>query len=150
YLETSFLKLWRNRSFWLACLFVAELFTFTALAHFEDAIAQAVVLSLFLPLCISTGGNSGSQAATLITRAMALGEMGPRDWSRVIRHEVFMGVLLGITLGLIGFIRASFTPERLRASSPPRDEAFHVITDRDNPVAVEDHKEGVRATIPAG
>src|SRR5260370_4751803 len=76
--------------------------------------------------------------------------MGPRAWFRVIRHEVFMGVLLGITLGLIGFVRASFTPERLRASSPPRDEAFHVVTDKDNRLTVEDHKEGVRVTIPPG
>ena len=80
YLEASFVQLWRNRAFWLSCLFVAELFTFTALAYFEDAIAEVVVLSLFVPLCISTGGNSGSQAATLITRAMALGQVGVRDW----------------------------------------------------------------------
>ncbi len=104
YLEASFVRLWRNRAFWLSCLFLAELFTFTALAYFEDAIAEVVVLSLFVPLCISTGGNSGSQAATLITRAMALGQVGVRDWSRVLAHEVSMGLVLGVTLGVIGFL----------------------------------------------
>lgn len=110
YLEASFLHIWRKRAFWLSCLFVAELFTFTALAHYEDAIKQLVVLSLFTPLCISTGGNSGSQAATLICRAMALGQVHLRDWWQVIRHEILMGIALGLTLGCIGFIRAAATP----------------------------------------
>src|SRR5262249_24337516 len=110
YLEAGFLVIWRKRAVWLSMLFLAELFTFSALAHFEDAIAQVVVLSLFVPLCISTGGNSGSQAATLITRAMALGQVTGRDWGRVLRHEVAMGVVLGLTLGVIGFLRASATP----------------------------------------
>ncbi|HZT80647.1 MAG TPA: magnesium transporter, partial [Gemmataceae bacterium] len=117
YLEANFVTVWRKRAFWLACLFVAELFTFTALAHFEDAIAEVVVLSLFVPLCISTGGNSGSQAATLITRAMALGHLTLADWFRVLRHELAMGLVLGLTLGVIGFVRASATPERVRSSS---------------------------------
>ena len=75
YLDANFATVWRKRALWLACLFVAELFTFTAMAHFEDSIAKLVVLSLFIPLCLSTGGNSGSQAATLITRALALGQV---------------------------------------------------------------------------
>ncbi|HVX14624.1 MAG TPA: magnesium transporter [Pirellulales bacterium] len=110
YLELSYWKVWRNRAVWLACLFVAELFTFTALAYFEDEMAKVLALSLFVPLCISTGGNSGSQAATLITRAMALGQMRPRDWRRVLRHELVVGTALGLTLGAIGFVRASLTP----------------------------------------
>lgn len=126
YLEANFVTIWRKRAFWLACLFVAELFTFTALAHFEDAIAQIVVLSLFVPLCISTGGNSGSQAATLTTRAMALGQISFKDWFRVLRHEIVMGLMLGLTLGSIGFVRAWLTPESVRSSSPPRREAFEV------------------------
>lgn len=69
YLEASFVTIWRKRAFWLACLFGAELFTFTALSYFDEAINRVVVLALFVPLCISTGGNSGSQAATLITRS---------------------------------------------------------------------------------
>jgi magnesium transporter len=110
YLEAPFFTLWRKRSGWLACLFVAELFTFTALAHFQAAIEAIVALSFFVPLCISTGGNSGSQAATLITRAMALRQIVPSDWWRVIRHELLMGLVLGLTLGAIGFVRVSLFP----------------------------------------
>jgi magnesium transporter len=113
YLEASFVQVWRKRAFWLSCLFVAELFTFTALAHFEHAIDKIVVLSLFLPLCISTGGNSGSQAATLICRALALGQIQLRDWWRIIRHEFWMGIALGLTLGTIGYFRALATPESI-------------------------------------
>jgi magnesium transporter len=126
YLEASFVKIWWKRAGWLALLFLAELFTFTALSSFEDAIAAVVVLSLFVPLCISTGGNSGSQAATLITRAMALGQVSSGNWLRVLRHEILMGLVLGITLGSIGFVRASFTPASVRSSSPPRPEQFQV------------------------
>src|SRR3954469_921932 len=110
YMALPIFTVWKKRSVWLACLFVAELFTFSALAHFEDDLGKIVALSLFVPLCISTGGNSGSQAATLITRSMALGQIGPRDWFRVIRHELILGVILGLTLGLIGFFRAAVTP----------------------------------------
>jgi len=110
YLDAPLLTVWRKRAAWLSCLFVAELFTFTALAHFEDEIAAVLALSLFVPLCISTGGNSGSQAATLITRAMALGQIRPRDWWRTLRHELLVGLALGVTLGAIGFVRASMTP----------------------------------------
>jgi magnesium transporter len=111
YLDAPFLTLWRKRCGWLACLFVAEMFTFSALAHFQTAIEKIIALSLFVPLCISTGGNSGSQAATLITRAMALRQIRPSDWLRVIRHELLMGLALGLTLGAIGFIRVRATPE---------------------------------------
>jgi magnesium transporter len=110
FLETPFLTIWRKRAGWLSCLFVAELFTFTALARFEDSIRAVVALSLFVPLCISTGGNSGSQAATLVTRALALGQVTVRDWLRVLRHEILMGLALGLTLGVIGFFRAWLTP----------------------------------------
>lgn len=111
YLHTPFTTVWRKRSVWLSCLFVAEIFTFTALAHFEDAIAQVLALSLFVPLCISTGGNSGSQAATLITRALALGQVRPADWRRILSHELMMGLALGATLGIIGLFRAVVTPQ---------------------------------------
>lgn len=127
YLETPFTTLWRKRAFWLAWLFFAELLTFWAMESFEHAIAQVVVLSLFVPLCISTGGNSGSQAATLITRSVALGQVEPRDWHRVFRHEIFMGIALGATLGLMGFVRGITISEDLRSSAPPRREAFDVI-----------------------
>jgi magnesium transporter len=110
YLDTPFVTIWRKRSIWLSCLFLAELFTFTALASFEKSIQTVLALSLFVPLCISTGGNSGSQAATLITRAMAVGDVKLSDWWRILRHELYMGVALGLTLGLIGFVRAALTP----------------------------------------
>jgi magnesium transporter len=116
YLETSFRTIWRKRAFWLSCLFGAELFTFTALSFFEQAIAAVLALSLFVPLCLSVGGNSGSQAATLITRAMALGQVRVKDWLRVLRHELLMGIALGLTLGVIGFARGAVTPKDIRSN----------------------------------
>jgi magnesium transporter len=116
HLEAPFFTVWRKRVVWLSCLFVAELFTFTALSHFEDAIAAVVVLALFVPLCISTGGNSGSQAATLITRSLALQHVEVRDWFRVVRHELLMGLALGVSLGVIGFVRAAMTPQSVLGS----------------------------------
>jgi magnesium transporter len=126
YLTADFVTVWRKRAFWLSCLFVAELFTFTALSYFDEAINRVVVLALFVPLCISTGGNSGSQAATLITRALALGHVGIRDWARVLRHELSMGLVLGLTLGAIGFVRGSLTPEDVRGNIAKHDETFHI------------------------
>lgn len=140
YLEADFRTVWRKRAIWLSCLFVAELFTFTALAYFEDAISAVVALSLFVPLCISTGGNSGSQAATLITRALALGQVRNSDWSRVLRHELSMGLVLGLTLGGIAFVRALATPEKILTSSSPRAEAFRVRVSRDQ--ALEANADG--------
>ncbi|TSC57885.1 MAG: magnesium transporter [Candidatus Peregrinibacteria bacterium Greene0416_19] len=113
YLESRFSTIWRKRVGWLLVLFVAELFTFTALARFEASIAAVTVLALFVPLCISAGGNSGSQAATLITRAMALGHVTPRDWWRVLQRELLMGLALGLALGLVGYVRALLTPQNV-------------------------------------
>jgi magnesium transporter len=150
YLEAGFVTIWRKRAIWLACLFVAELFTFSALAYFEDAIAAVVVLSLFVPLCISTGGNSGSQAATLITRAMALGQVGGKDWWRVFRHELAMGIVLGLTLGVIGLVRASFTPESVRSSSPQRPEPFRVVLSRDQELRPREQDNQQVVLLPTG
>src|SRR5207244_8249151 len=107
YLEASFSRVWWSRVKWLAALFVAELLTFTVMEFFEELIAAVVVLALFVPLCISTGGNSGTQAATLVTRTMALGSASPRDRKRVLRRELTMGLALGLTLGVIAFARGS-------------------------------------------
>jgi magnesium transporter len=95
----------RKRASWLVVLFLSEMLTATAMSFFEGEIARAVVLALFVPLIISSGGNSGSQAATLVIRAMALGEVRLADWWRVVRREIFSGLALGLILGTIGFLR---------------------------------------------
>src|SRR6266568_4928902 len=105
YLEIGFASMVRKRAGWLAILFVGEMLTATAMGFYEREIARAVVLALFVPLIISSGGNSGSQASTLVVRALALGEVKLRDWWRVVRREVVVGLALGSMLGLIGFIR---------------------------------------------
>jgi magnesium transporter len=97
----------RKRASWLVILFLSEMLTATAMGRFENEIAKAVILSIFVPLVISSGGNSGSQASTLIIRAMAVGEVRLRDWWRVMRREVLTGLSLGAILGIIGFIRIS-------------------------------------------
>jgi magnesium transporter len=116
YLEAPFFTVWRKRAFWLAFLFLAQMLTFNALAHFEEAMKAVFVLILFVPLITSTGGNSGSQAATLITRAMALGQVGPGQLFRILRHELVMGLALGATLGVLGYGRAWLTPNKLLAN----------------------------------
>jgi magnesium transporter len=105
YLDTGFGAMVKKRAGWLAALFIGEMFTATAMAGFEDEIARAVVLALFVPLIISSGGNSGSQASTLVIRAMALGEVSIRDAFRVARREIFSGLALGGILATIGAIR---------------------------------------------
>lgn len=105
YLEIPLLKLFKKRIVWLVVLFLSEMLTATAMGYFEDEIAKAVVLALFVPLIISSGGNSGSQASTLIIQAMALGEITIADWWQVIRREILSGLLLGAVLGIIGFTR---------------------------------------------
>src|ERR1700730_671897 len=95
----------KKRAGWLVLLFVSEMFTSNAMAHFQDEIAKAVVLALFVPLMISSGGNSGSQATTLVIRAMALGQVRLRDWWRVAGKEITAGGLLGGVLGAVGFCR---------------------------------------------
>lgn len=105
YLEMPLTSLFKKRIVWLIVLFLGEMFTATAMAYFEDEIAKAVVLALFVPLIISSGGNSGSQASTLIIQAMAMGEISLRDWWRVLKREIMSGLLLGSVLGIVGFFR---------------------------------------------
>jgi len=105
YLEIPLFKLFQKRIVWLVVLFLGEMLTATAMGYFQDEIAKAVVLALFVPLIISSGGNSGSQASTLIIQAMAVGEIKLADWWRVLRREILSGLLLGTALGLIGFLR---------------------------------------------
>ncbi|PYF69413.1 magnesium transporter [Pedobacter nutrimenti] len=105
YLDMPLFGLVKKRIGWLVILFLGEMLTATAMAHFEADIAKAVVLAMFVPLIISSGGNSGSQASTLIIQAMALGEITVADWWRVMRREILSGLMLGIALGVIGFLR---------------------------------------------
>ncbi len=105
YVKTPFFSLIQKRAGWLIILFVGEMLTATAMGYFEHEIAKAVVLALFVPLIISSGGNSGSQAATLIIRALAVKELTIRDWWYVLRREFLSGITLGLTLGAIGFLR---------------------------------------------
>jgi magnesium transporter len=105
YMEISMRRMIRKRAGWLTALFLGEMMTATAMGFFEAEIAKAVVLALFVPLIISSGGNSGSQASTLVIRALALGEVGLADWWRVMRREILAGASLGAILGSIGFLR---------------------------------------------
>jgi magnesium transporter len=105
YLQTGLPEMIRKRAVWLALLFVGEMLTATAMAGFEDEIARAIVLAVFIPLIISSGGNAGSQASTLVIRAMALGEVNVGDALRVARREVLAGLALGTILAFIGVVR---------------------------------------------
>ena len=105
YLRIGFVDLMRKRAPWLSVLFIGEMFTTFAMSRFEGQIAEAAFLASFVPLIISSGGNSGSQASTLVIRALTLGEVKLRDWWRVIRREFFAGALLGGLLGALGVLR---------------------------------------------
>ncbi len=105
YAQASIWELVTKRGKWLAALFVGEMLTASAMTHYQDEIEKAAVIALFLPLIISSGGNSGSQASTLIIRAMALGEIGLKDWFKVFKRELTCGLLLGAFLGVLGLLR---------------------------------------------
>lgn len=105
YATVSVWEMIRKRAGWLAVLFVGEMLTASAMGHFEDQIQRAVVLALFVPLIISSGGNSGAQGTSLIIRALALQELKLRDWFWVLRREILSGLALGMLLGVVGFAR---------------------------------------------
>lgn len=111
YLNVPFLSLMQKRIGWLMILFVGELFTASAMGYYENSIAKAVVLALFLPLIISSGGNAGSQASTLVVRALALGEVTFKNLWTILRREIFSGLFLGTVLGCMGFIRVAIWGE---------------------------------------
>ena len=125
YLQTPMLAMVRKRAGWLSALFLGELLTASAMGRFEDEIAKAVVLALFVPLIISSGGNSGSQATTLIIRAMALGEVKLTDWWRIMRREIAAGFLLGLILAVLGLTRILVW-----------QQLFHTYGDHPVPVAL--------------
>jgi magnesium transporter len=110
YLQAGLLEMVRKRAVWLSVLFLGSLLTATVIGYYEDAITRAVVLALFIPLIISSGGNSGSQATTLVIRALAIGELRLRDWWRVLLKEIASGLALGAILGVLGFVRVLVWP----------------------------------------
>src|SRR5256884_5953332 len=105
YTTIPFLRMVKKRATWLVILFLGEMLTATAMQGYNSEIEKAAILAMFLPLIISSGGNSGSQATTLVIRAMALGELRLVDWFRVVRKELLSGLSLGLILGTIGFFR---------------------------------------------
>ncbi len=115
YIDTPLLIMVRKRATWLVVLFLGELLTTNAMGYYEEELHKALILTLFIPLIMSSGGNSGSQASTLIVRALALGEVRSRQWWRVLGREVASGLMLGLILGTIGFLRVAawnwFSPE---------------------------------------
>lgn len=112
YLQTSLFSMIRKRVGWLILLFLGQMFTASAMGHYENELATALVLALFIPLIISSGGNSGSQASTLIIRALALRDVALRDWARVFRRELVSGLALGLILAAIGYVRIVLSPNR--------------------------------------
>lgn len=112
YFKTSLGEMLKKRGGWLFILFIGQMFTATAVAFFEKELSKATLLFMFMPLIISSGGNSGSQASTLIIRAISLREVRLRDWWRVLGNELMVGAALGLMLGLIGFIRIIIWPNR--------------------------------------
>lgn len=106
YLENSIFTLWRKRSVWLLLLFVAEAYTGTVIKSFEEQLETAIALAFFIPLLIGTGGNTGTQITSTLVRAMALGEVGLRDLGAILRKEVSAAVLIALTIGTAGFLRA--------------------------------------------
>jgi len=105
YLDISIFKLFKKRITWLVILFFGEMFTATAMGYFEGEIKKVTLLALFVPLILSSGGNSGSQASTLIIQAMSIGEITISNWWKILRREITSGLLLGAVLGIIGFFR---------------------------------------------
>lgn len=118
YLKISLLEMIKKRAGWLLVLFLGEMFTATAMGYFQSEIERAVVLALFIPLIISSGGNSGSQASTLIIRAMALGEVRLRDWWRVLGRELLTGLALGVCLSAVGLTRILLWPGKEQLYGP--------------------------------
>lgn len=120
YLEASFWQVWYSRAFWLGVLFLLQMFTINAMAHYEDELSQVSYLAVFIPLCLSVGGNAGSQASTLVIRALALGQLKVQDWFRVCRRELLMGLTLAAGLGLLAVLRTwLLTPDNILAAVPP-------------------------------
>lgn len=111
YFRTGFFEYWKSRVTWLVVLFLGGFLTATVMQRFEADLSRVIALAVFIPLIISTGGNAGSQSATLIIRALSLDEVKPSDWARVLVRELLVGLALGVVVGALGFVRAYFTGE---------------------------------------
>ena len=107
YSNSSLWEMVKARAGWLVILLLGEGFTATAMSYFEDEIAKAVVLALFVPMIISSGGNTGSQASSLICRALAMGDVTTKEWWRIVKRESSVGLTLGVVLGIVGFLRVA-------------------------------------------
>jgi magnesium transporter len=118
YMNVPFAEMIKKRAGWLILLFLGETLTATAMSFFESQIEKAVVLALFIPLIISSGGNAGSQASTLIIRALALQEVSIRDWWTIVKKELASGLVLGLILGLIGFFRVAVWSQFIQSYGP--------------------------------
>lgn len=120
YLEAGYWTVWKNRAKWLAFLFILQMFTINAMASFENEIKVVAFLMVFIPLCLSVGGNAGAQASTLVIRALALEQVRTRDWLRVLRRELVVAVALAVALGALSIARTYFlTPNSILADIPP-------------------------------
>jgi magnesium transporter len=127
YLDAGFWTVWKSRAFWLAVLFLLQMFTINAMAFFESELERVAFLMVFVPLCLSVGGNSGSQAATLVIRALALRQIHTRDWVHVFRRELLMAAALALGLGILAVARTYFlTPSNIAQKVP--DDAFWNLT----------------------
>lgn len=126
YLAVPLLSLVRHRGVWLSVLFLGQMLTATAIAHYQDSMKAAYVLTMFIPLIISSGGNCGSQAATLIIRAMAIGEVTLKQWFVVLRRELVCGALLGLLLGVLGLLRIILW-QYTGWADYTQDETFHYM-----------------------
>lgn len=119
YLDAGFLTVWRSRAFWLAILFLLQMLTINAMARYEGELEKIAFLMVFVPLCLSVGGNAGSQASTLVTRALALEQIAVRDWLRVLRRELLMALALAVGLGVLSILRTWFlTPGSILSRIP--------------------------------
>ncbi|QOJ13923.1 MAG: magnesium transporter [Planctomycetia bacterium] len=112
YMQTTLLELMRKRAPWLVLLFCGQMLTISVMEHYEGKLGAILFLNIFIPIILSSGGNSGSQAATLVVRSLALGEMRLAEWWKVVRREVLIGLLLGLSLGVLGFGRVLFGGSR--------------------------------------
>jgi magnesium transporter len=127
YLDASFWTVWKSRAFWLAILFLLQMLTINAMARYEGELEKIAFLMVFVPLCLSVGGNAGSQASTLVTRALALDQIRVADWFRVFRRELFMALALAAGLGLLSILRTwALTPGSI-LQKVPNDAAFYQL-----------------------